>query len=528
MNFLLPQLIDSHAKLRPNADAVQFLDQTLSYIELVTQSNQLANALVAKGITKGDRVGIYMDKCLEMSVALYGIMKAGAVYVPLDPHAPETRLAEIIDDCDIQILISATNKQKRLDKIAEKLNHHITVIGFTSSNTSFTSHSWQWVFDQHSSTQPKVKMIESDLAYIIYTSGSTGRPKGIMHTHHSGLSYARWAANEYQLTASDRLGNHCPLHFDISIFDWFAGAVAGACTIVIPDDYTKFPATYSEYIAATKMTVLFTVPFALIQLSLRGVLAERDMSALRLIIFGGEPFPIKHLRSLAAQLPEVTLDNMYGPAEVNGCSHFTVGKLEESALAIPIGKISDIAESLIVDEHNRKVKVGETGELLVRTPTMMQGYWARPDLNQRAFYHHNDSEKLGTEYTQKFYRTGDLVKMDKDQNMWFLGRKDRQVKVRGYRIELDEVEAVLVSHEDVEEAAAYSVSLESEVFELHCAYTLKAGKNTQNKDLLKYLKQHLPSYAVPTTLLSKDSFPRTTSDKIDRTTLSKEASRAIG
>lgn len=529
MNFLIHHYLEYHAQVAPDSDAVVCLDSTLSYKDLSLKSNQLANFLIENGIAKGDRVGIYMDKCIQLSVAIYGILKAGAAYVPLDPSAPISRLSNIIDDCDIKIVVSADSKRKRVKELSGAFGDSLVVFGVTPEpSNGFSCLSWQQLFDDYPSTYPNCRVIESDLSYVIYTSGSTGTPKGIMHTHHSCLAYSRWAAAEYQLDEKDRLGNHSPLHFDISIFDWFAGVVAGSCTVIIPDEYTKFPASYSQLIDDAKLTVLFTVPFALIQLSLRGALEERDLSSLRWIIFGGEPFPMKHLRELMAQLPWVVFDNMYGPAEVNGCTHFSLDKVSAEMQSIPIGPINQISQHLIVNSEDEIVGHSEQGELLVRTSSMMQGYWGRKDLNSNAFYIKNPNQKCGTSYQHRFYRTGDLVSEDVDGNIWFIGRKDRQVKVRGYRVELDEIEAALVSYPEIEEAAVFAIKTTDGTTQILASFTVRAQHEIVLKDINRYLKGKLPQYALPSSIQSRNDFPRTTSGKIDRNALTKEVSNDAG
>lgn len=523
MNFLIHHYLEYHAGVSPENDAVVCLENTLSYKALSSKSNQLANLLLEKGIKQGDRVGIYMDKCIELSVAIYGILKVGAAYVPLDPSAPISRLVNIIDDCDIKLILSADNKRKRAKELSRSCADPLILFGPETEQTDYASClSWQQLFDQYADSYPDCKVVESDLSYVIYTSGSTGIPKGIMHTHHSCLAYSRWAAAEYQLSHNDRLGNHSPLHFDISIFDWFAGVVAGSCTVIIPDEYTKFPASYSQLIDDSRLTVLFTVPFALIQLSLRGALQERDLSSLRWIIFGGEPFPMKHLRALMAQLHWVVFDNMYGPAEVNGCTHFTLDEVSAELQSIPIGPINQISQHLIVDNEGEIVGNGEQGELLVRTSSMMQGYWGRQDLNSSAFYLKNPNHKCGISYQHRFYRTGDLVSEDVDGNIWFIGRKDRQVKVRGYRVELDEIEAALVDYPAIEEAAVFATKSADDTTQILASFTIKAQHEIVLKDINRYLKGKLPQYALPSSIQARDNFPRTTSGKIDRNALTKE------
>ena len=281
--------------------------------------------------------------------------------------------------------------------------------------------------------------------------------------------------------------------------------------MVIPEEYTKLPPSYSKLIADQQVSVLFTVPFALIQLLLYGVLDDRDFGALRWIIFGGEPFPTPHLRALMKKLPHVRFDNMYGPAEVNGCTHYTVEPLSQSDESIPIGPVNDISDALVVDAAGEEVASGESGELLIRGPTMMQGYWGRPDLNRRAFYR----RQVVDGYEEIYYRTGDLVVQDLNGSFRFLGRKDRQIKVRGYRVELDEVESALASNDDVEESAAFAVPQKDGSQQIQVAVTLKKGKQHEDSDLLAYLKLRLPWYALPSELRVHEVFPRTTTGKID-------------
>lgn len=517
MPHLIHQYLDSVADADPDRPAAWFLEDHLSYGELAKRSSQLANALVLEGVERHDRVGIYMDKSIQTPVALYGIMKAGAAYVPLDPSAPVARILGVIQDCGIRHLVSSCAKMRSLRALAKSDSGLKCVVGIDEdAGLPFDCIAWDRVWNA-SERAPGQKILESDLAYIIYTSGSTGRPKGIMHSHHSGLSFANWAVREYGLRPDDRLSNHAPLHFDLSIFDYFAGVVAGAGTVIIPEEHTKLPASYTQLLADYAVTVLFTVPFALIQMSLRGLLDQRNLGKLRWAIFGGEPFPPGYLRDLMRQLPHVKFDNMYGPAEVNGCTHHTVSSLPECA--IPIGPIADCAEALVVDEENSTVQVGEIGELLVRTPTMMQGYWKRDQLNARAFFRRSSSGGRA----DVFFRTGDLVQQLEDGGFRFVGRKDRQVKVRGYRIELDEVELALTKIQGIEEAAAYLIEDQEGVKLIGAQVTLQSAGAARKADILRKLKKSLPWYAVPADLTISSEFPRTRTGKIDRRTLRDEA-----
>jgi amino acid adenylation domain-containing protein len=513
--FLIPHYLEQHALHRPQSCALVCRGETMNYGELASRSRQLARCLLQNGVRRGDRVGIHMEKSLELGVSLHGIMRAGAAYVPLDPSAPPERVAQMIRDCDIRLLISAPGRRVKLQQLAKQLDTRLLVIGIEGPAEGFDTLSWPEISDVYDESVPEIKLLDADLAYIIYTSGSTGEPKGIMHSHYSSLSYSRWAALEYDLRSEDRVGNHAPLHFDISIFDFIAGVVAGACVVMIPEEYLKFPASYSQLIADNAVTVLFTVPFALIQLSTRGVLEERDLSSLRWVIFGGEPMPSKHLARLQQQIPSAAFDNMYGPAEINGVTHYTVPRDYPEEQGIPIGPISQVAEALVVDDELNRVDIGAPGELLVRSSSMMLGYWRRPDLNSAAIIDINDNS-----IEKRYYRTGDVVREDEDGTLWFLGRADRQVKVRGYRVELDEVEAVLIAHPQVEAAAAFILkNEEGGANEVGVACIPLSGEKISTGDLQRYLKGRLPAYEVPSHIMVVEELPRTSTGKIDRRAL---------
>lgn len=520
MIYLLPHAIDQSASKYPDHDAMRFNGQALTYAELAQRTDKLATTLVDQGVRKGDRVGIYLNKSLESAVAIYGIMKAGAAYVPLDPMAPISRLKLVIEDCGIRHIVSHPPKAGAVRELVSECSTLECVIGVVLEQPPVRSMAWDAVYGQPAVTLPAITLMEHDLAYIMYTSGSTGKPKGMMHTHYSGLSYAKMAAHVYDVNHSDRLSNHSPLHFDMSTFDYFSGPLAGATTIIIPEAYTKLPASLSKLVQDERMTIWYSVPFALIQMLLHGVMDQRDWSALRWVLFGGEPFTPKHLRALMQRLPHTRFSNVYGPAEVNQCTFYHVPpQPDDQDVQVPIGRVWANAEGLILNEDDQPVQLGEEGELLVRTPTMMRGYWGRPDLTERGFY-----RRTALGYLEDiFYRTGDLVRELPDGELLFLGRKDRQVKIRGYRVELDEVETALSRHPQVDENAAYALPLADGGAVIEAAVILRPEAAVSAAELRLHLAAHLPPYAVPDKVLLMTDFPRTTSGKIDRRALKEQA-----
>ena len=522
MIYLLPHGIDQSAERFPDKEAFRFYGQSLSYAQLVRRANALAKMLEDQGVKRRDRVGIYLNKSLESAVAIYGIMKAGAAYVPLDPLAPVPRLAFVLRDCQIRHLISEDSKRTNLQALVQNDVVLDSVVGLSvQDDLPFGVITWADVEAMPGESPPEVTLMEQDLAYVMYTSGSTGTPKGLMHTHYSGLSYARMSISTYDVHHQDKLSNHSPLHFDMSTFDYFSGPMAGATTVIIPEEYTKLPASLSKLMETEQLTIWYSVPFALIQLLVRGVLEARDLSSLRWVLFGGEPFPPKHLRALMAQWPQARFSNVYGPAEVNQCTFYHVPPIpEDSDEQIPIGQMCDNAEGLVVDENDQAVSPGLVGELLVRAPTMMRGYWGRPELNQKVFYRRS----VLPDYEEVFLRTGDLVRLREDgKNYDFLGRKDRQIKTRGYRVELDEIEAILLAHEGVEEAAVFAVPDSEGSQQIEAAVILKSEVAHTSVELIKHISGLLPWYAVPGKINVMGSFPRTTSGKIDRRCLQEQA-----
>ena len=520
MLYLLHQAVTKAAERSPESDAIRCRDASLSYANLERKSNQLARVLRDRGVVRGDRIGIYAAKCVELATAIYGIQKAGAAYVPLDVTAPPARLRKIIQDCELRILVTHPPKRRSLAGLLSGSLPVDCCIGIDpGEDLARDCVSWDTVA-QASTEAPPVNATEQDLAYVLYTSGSTGEPKGIMHTHRSALAFAEVAVKTYGFDREDRISNHAPLHFDLSTLDFFSTAVCGGTTIVIPEEYTIVPASLSQLMEKERLTVLYCVPLALIQLLLHGALEHRDLSRLRWILFGGEPFPVKHLRALMERLPHVRFSNVYGPTEVNGCTYHPVPPIpEDSDEPIPIGGLFENADALVVDEQDRMLPPGMPGELLIRSATRMAGYWRRPDLTEAATFQR--TAPGGNE--ELFHRTGDLVELQPDGTFKFLGRKDRQIKTRGHRVELDEIEAALLTHGAIEESAAFAVPDGQGSQRIEAAVLLTDGASVRPADVEKHLRSLLPPYAIPVRLQVLSSFPRTATGKIDRLALRERA-----
>ncbi|MEH6824424.1 MAG: amino acid adenylation domain-containing protein [Motiliproteus sp.] len=515
IDFLIHSPISHFARNTPHHEALSFRGESMSYASLDEASNQLAHALIHSGLGKQDRVGIYMYKGLDLGVAIYGILKAGGVFVPLDPFMPVERLAFILADCEITHLVSSDALVRTLSKLTLSLSPQLYGV---SQDTSCPHLAWEDIRSFPSSAL-KNQLIDQDLGYIMYTSGSTGNPKGMMHTHHGSVSYARWGALHVGLMAQDRVASHAPLHFDLSIFDFFSTVQVGGTVVLVPEQVTKFPANWSEYIQSERISIVFTVPFTLIEMQQRGAMEQRDLSSLRWVLFGGEPYPPKHLRALMKALPDARFTNVYGPAEAPSCSCYDVPVLDDADdTPIPIGTVSHNSAYLILDDNDQECSYGEPGELCIRSSTLTKGYWKRPDLNARAFYR---VESFGP-FPHVFFRTGDVVVQYKDGLLRYLGRNDRMIKTRGHRVELDEVEAALTSHAAVSEAAAFAVDDGRGSKAIHAAVTLEDGKNLASGTLHRHARSKIPAYALPLEIIVVSDLPRTSSGKIDRKRLAEQ------
>ncbi|MEM7378879.1 MAG: AMP-binding protein, partial [Pseudomonadota bacterium] len=425
------------------------------------------------------------------------------------------------DDCGIGTLISSDALADAVQALPAS-TAPLHVIG-ADVTLPFRQSGWHTV-REHPVTAPDVVMIDQQLGYIMYTSGSTGLPKGMMHTHAGSICYAEWGRNHVGLTPDDKVASHAPLHFDLSIFDFFSTLRAGATVVLVPEAVTRFPASWTRYIETERISVVFTVPYTLITMIDHGAVEKRDLSSLRWLMFGGEPYARRQLRQLMHALPGVRLTNVYGPAEAPSCTCYDVpDPLPPGDEPLPIGTVSRNSDDLIVDEHGDDCEPGESGELCIRSSTLTRGYWNRPDLNARAFLLRASQGPFPNVY----YRTGDRVIRHADGLLRFLGRMDRMVKTRGHRVELDEVESVLLSLDGVEAGAAYAVVDATNNVVIMADVLLKPDAALTEQHLFDHLQKKLSRYAVPQSMHIAASLPHTSSGKIDRKTLAEQRQRDI-
>ena len=514
MAYLLQQLVTDSVHRHPDKPAVRARGCSLTYGELDRRSSQLARLLREHGVERGDRVGLFFPKTVESVVAMLGVLKAGAVYVPLDPHAPAHRVAAIAEDCGVRALVTTAERLRTLPPRA--LACAVLVNGEPHGAGEV---SWP-ALETFPAAAPPESAIESDLAYILYTSGSTGNPKGVMLTHRNALTFVDWCAATFRIGPDDRLSNHAPLHFDLSVFDIYNTLAAGATVSLIHEEITVFPQRLAALLEDHGITVWYSVPSALVYLLLHGDLAARDLDRLRLVLFAGEVFPMKYLRQLADLLPRAELYNLYGPTETNVCTYHRVDRWRLAGQdRLPIGRACANTEVVALDEEGRPVPPGSTGELFVRGPSVTPGYWGDPDKSGRALVEDPRPPRRG----ERLYRTGDLVTPDEQGEYLFLGRRDSQVKSRGYRIELGDVEAALYAHPAVIEAAVVAIPDDDVGSRLRAFVALRAGEQVTAAALQAHCASRVPRYMVPERIEIRAALPKTSTGKTDRTRLAADA-----
>jgi amino acid adenylation domain-containing protein len=529
VGFLLHQLLTDSAKRNPNGIAVDGGQAKLTYSELDVLSNQIAHQLRADGVCSGDRVGVFLPKSAETVAALLGILKAGAAYVPVDPHSPSSRAAYVLGNCSVRALVTSASQLRKLapDLSAASeiqsilLTDEATEVPTIASLAGSSPVSFARIAATRPAANPGIPLVENDLAYILYTSGSTGQPKGVMISHLNSLTFVNWAYEEFQIGQQDRVSSHAPFHFDLSILDLFCTLKAGGTICLVPGDVAAFPVRLAQWISEKGITVWYSVPSALIQLVEHGQLERHDYNQLRWILFAGEVFPCKYLRRLVQQIPRAAYCNLYGPTETNVCTYYHVQAADvapERTEPVPIGKACANTEVFALDDQGRVVPPGQEGELYVRSSTVMKGYWGRPDATAATVL----PNPLNRAYADVMYRTGDIVKLMPSGDYQYVGRRDKMVKSRGYRIELGEIETALYAHPGVKEAAVVAVPDERIGARL-MAYVVPGQSSLTQSELMKFCSDRVPRYMVPERIELCPQLPKTSTGKIDKTTLENES-----
>ncbi len=527
----LSQLLDAAAVRRPEHAAVEDEQgRTLSFAALAHGANRLATRLARWGVSRGDRVGLWLPKSPEAVMAIHGVLRSGAAYVPVDPTGPALRSAGILGSSGVKaVVVSASLAAVLRDSWAGPgpLPRLIQVEGNevaspTPGSPEARSHTsptpcaitaadalWAEIMaDDAPAPLPPCRDSE-DLAYILFTSGSTGKPKGVMLSHANAFTFLDWCQETLgPWTDDDRFSSHAPFHFDLSVFDLFASCRNAATLVLVGESLAKEPGALGEFLARQRISVWYSAPSILSLLTQHGGLDQEVFSPPRLVLFAGEVFPIGPLRRLRQLWPQARLWNLYGPTETNVCTAYPIPSAipDDRTAAYPIGTVCPPLRARVVDEKGWDLPAGSLGELVIAGPGVMRGYFGQPDLTARAFF----TDEVGS----RWYRTGDLVVDDGTGCYQFHGRRDRMVKKRGYRIELGEIEAAIYRHDGVDRAAVVARA-DNVGVSIIAFVTLKPNQKRSIIAMKRHCTAYLPQYMVPDTIIFVNSLPTTSTDKVD-------------
>jgi amino acid adenylation domain-containing protein len=490
----VPQLVAAQAATTPDAVALVANDQVLSYRELNCRANQLAHYLRTLGVGPNVLVGCCVERSLDMVVALLGILKAGGAYVPLDPTHPPERLAFMLEDAQVPVLITKQPLATRLPT----LRAQVVYLDVDAA-----------VLAQQSETNPVPTVTADDLVYVIYTSGSTGRPKGVLITHNSLLNLVYWHQHTFAVTPADRATQVSSPAFDATGWEIWPYLTIGASVYLPDEDISVSPTLLRDWLVNHKITITF-LPTTLAESII--ALEWPARSVLRFLLTGAD---MLH-RYPSPSLPFALINN-YGPTETTVVA--TSGRVPSTAHAdMPpsIGRPIANTQIYILDEQLRQIPIGEPGELHIGGVGLARGYLNRPELTNEKFIHNPFSDEPGA----CLYKTGDLARYLPDGQIAFLGRNDHQIKIRGFRIEPDEIVSVLNGHPAVQMSLVVAREYTPGDKCLVAYIVLASGAQVTSSSLRDTLMTRLPDYMIPATFVQLEALPLTPNGKVDRASLS--------
>ncbi len=493
VNRCIHQFFEEQVQREPDAVALIFNHQILTYQNLNQKANQLAHYLQKLGIKPEDKIGICVNRSIEMVVAILGTLKAGAAYVPLDPAYPIERLSFILQDAQVAVLITQSNILTETQRTHPRIN-------LDQDGDKITQESFE---------NPESRVTENNLAYIIYTSGSTGQPKGVAIEHRSTIQLIDWAKEVFPVESLAGVLASTSICFDLSVFELFVPLSWGGKVILAENalDLPNIP-------AANQVTLVNTVPSAIAHLlQIKGI-----SSSVHTVNLAGEALQNRLVEQLEKQKNIQKVYNLYGPSEDTTYSTYALVK-SSSQRSVSIGKPINNTQAYVLDQYLQPVPFGVKGELYLGGEGVARGYLNRPELTAEKFIA-NPYQNIESHRFNRLYKTGDLVRYQPDGNLDFLGRIDHQVKIRGYRIEIGEIEAVLSQYPALHECV---VTVREDEPNTKClvAYVVFLSENSPSNvnQLRQFLEQKLPSYMIPNTFIKLDALPRLPNGKINRKSL---------
>ena len=498
-NATIHQFFDAQAAGTPEGLAVREGHTCLSFRELRERSNRLARFLQKMGAGRGTRVALCVERSLEMAVALLGILKTGAAYVPLDPSHPADRMQFMLEDAETTLLVT----QSRV----------LNGFPFSQAKTVTLDTDWQRIA-QESVSDLSTRVEPGDPAYVLYTSGSSGQPKGVEGTHGGAINRMWWMWERYPFQAGEVCCQKTNLGFVDSVWEIFGPLLAGVPSVILPAEVVRDPEELLRSLAGEGVTRMVVVPSLLRALLDHAPQLQERVPQLKLWTCSGEVLSGELVRRFRQGFAEATLLNIYGASEVAADVTWHEVVEEDMGGPVPIGKPISNTQVYVLDRHRNPVPVGVRGEIYVGGEGVALGYWNRAELTRERFV----ENAIAPEESKRLYRTGDLGRWRGDGEIEYLGRVDGEVKLRGMRIDLGEIESVLVGHTGVREAAVERVEEGGEAKLV--AYLVRGdGEEPNGRELRRHLRMKLPEHMVPARFVEVEEFPLLPSGKVNRRAL---------
>lgn len=506
--YNLGQLFSKVAEENANEIAIKTIEGNhFAYQELEVLSNKLAHFLLTENLQKGDVIAVLNNKTAFSYAIMLACLKTGIIYTNLDPKSPVERFSKMIDKCEPKVLFYNNT-----------INTQPVITQFETSKIKTVDYGHSEIIEYVNTLSPEFPIENNYVttaspAYIMFTSGSTGFPKGVLITHANLMNFIKWTKNVYNTTTKDVFTNLNPMHFDNSVFDFYASLFTGASLVPINEHLTINPRKLLDALNKVAPTIWFSVPSLLVYVLNMRALKEKDLQRLRVVTYGGEGFPKNQLRSLWKKWGHrVRFVNVYGPTECTCiCSSYDVSEKDiESDELLPLGPIAPNFYALILDEDNQPVEDGQIGELHIGGPNVGLGYFNNTEKTTEVFI----QNPFISSHSEIIYKSGDMVSYSSEKNLlYFKGRKDNQIKRMGYRIELEEIENALNSFEYIKESAVIYIDNENNKAKIIACITNDSADEDQIKE---DLKKFLPLYMMPDIFKFYEILPKNQNGKINR------------
>lgn len=479
----------------PDKTAIQDSTESISFKVLLDSAKKIAYSLSALDLQRAP-IGVYIHKSCKAIEAFAGINMSGNFYVPLDVKSPDSRISSIINVLESPVIITDFEHAGQLKSFCSKKILIVEEMLGTSS------------IDKTNVPVGLLSQIDTDPVYSIFTSGSTGTPKGVVISHRGVIDYIDWAIDTFKIDETAVIGNQAPFYFDNSTLDIYLMYATGATLNIIPEGNFMFPSKLIDYLDESKISFIFWVPFALVNVANFNIFDHKKPHYLKDVFFAGEVMPNKHLNYWRKHLPDCRYVNLYGPTEITvDCTYYEVNRVFLDNDPLPIGYACRNSDVLILVDRNREAEVGEEGELCVRGSSLALGYYNDWEKTQKAFI----QNPLNRHYPETIYCTGDVVYKNELGEIMYVGRKDAQIKHNGYRIELGEIETAVLGSNLVDNCCV--------VYDFTRKKIVLFYQSSELLDMVafrKYVMAHIPKYMMPTEFHQVDALRLNANGKIDR------------